>query len=100
MQVSGAVPGVISTHRRRWPNVVLAIAVIAVIAAMVASMVLAGTLTTSSAGAENVSPRAASATLHEDASKVSPKAASVTPHHDAGNLSPRAASVLDDDAGN
>ena len=98
MQLGGAVPGVIPTHRRSWPYAVLAIAMVAVIAAMVAFMVLAGALTTSSAGAENVSLRAASAIVHEDVSKVSPKAVPVILNKDAGNQSPRAASLLEGDA--
>ena len=94
MQVGGAAHGVSTVHRPRWLNVVLAIVMIAVIAVMVALVVLAGTRMTSSSGAENLSPRAASAILHDDVSNVSPKAASVILNEDAGNVSPRAASVI------
>ncbi len=100
MQVGSSAHGVSTTYSPRWLNVLLAIVMIAVIAAMVALLVLAGALMTSSSGAENLSPRAASAILHDDTSNVSPKAASVILNEDAAKVSPRAASViLNEDAG-
>jgi hypothetical protein len=48
--------GASTTHRRRPSNVVLSIVVIAVTAAIVALMILAGILMSSGSGAENVNP--------------------------------------------
>ena len=56
MQVGEAEHGASTTRRRGPSKVVLSIVVIAVSAAIVALMILAGTLMSSGSGAENVKP--------------------------------------------
>jgi hypothetical protein len=88
MQVSGAVHGVSTIHRRRRLNVLLAIMAIVVIAAMVALVVWAAPLATSGVGAEDANPNAGAvpAVIHDDAGNMLSGADSPVFVDGAGNV--------------
>jgi hypothetical protein len=99
MQAHGAAQGVGTIPRRgRRLEVLLAIAVFVVIAAMTALLVRGVTPATGGVGDANV--KAGSAIVHDDAGNMPPGAGAAVVHDDAGNMLRGAGSaIVHDDAG-
>ena len=123
MQTGGAVQGMKTIRRHRWPNVLRVLVVITLVAGAIVLMVWVVPPTTEGTDAENVAPAADSAVVHDDAGNenfvrqwrppsaiihddagnvhtgLAPGYAPV--HDDAGNVHPGAGSaIIHDDAGN
>lgn len=91
MQTGGAVQGANTIPKRRWPNALRALVVIALVAGTMLLVVWVVPLsTTGGTDAENATPAAGSAIIHDDAGNENlvrrwrPPSAVI--HDDAGNV--------------